>query len=661
LRPGDTLTVTAPAAPRGSDTSITPSGSASEVSDAGSATVTVVGVTVTPANRGDTTVGLLSRRLQGPPTGWLTNTPPWTEPDLRQLFDDRRLVGRTTDLLAVDEANGAVPALLAALRFTFPAAALLSACLLAVAIGSLRQGRERDVDALAAAGLDRRRGWQILLVATWATLTAGAVLGAAAALAGLWWGRSVVSAMFAQSWQTVAVPVVDIAIAAVVVPVVACGAAWLVARGGTVVGGLGKAPTSPRLAVALLVAGGAAWTLMGARVVPPRTILAYLSGLSIAGGAAIMVWAALTRSRRPALGRTLRHAAAPILALSLVLAVVSFSTAFYAAGQTHRWLATQASSNPLQPAGSLVVSGVSEQSRRTLLREYRAHGGDGALHFALPVETKHTLRVTTTRVVTCFVRSGATDPGQVLGRCAPSRSRVPVNVIALTDAPASAPVRADATLLARGRVGLLDFVVPEGTVRATAGVAARPGYGLGGNLPGAVVPAASPFASEWGLVPSGTEVLALLRFDRLQAEDQAYMRGALTRLAPTAQVQELRDRQEDLVVGLANTAAIAGSALVLLIAVVAGQALTTAQRELRQVLGLVGVRRSRRALLGARLYAIPAAVQGLAVLAALVSAWFAGVHDGSGFGWTWLSPVVVAGATFAALVRPFSAVPAAGE
>jgi hypothetical protein len=175
------------------------------------------------------------------------------------------------------------------------------------------------------------------------------------------------------------------------------------------------------------------------------------------------------------------------------------------------------------------------------------------------------------------------------------------------------------------------------------------------------VPAASPFASEWGLVPSGTEVLALLRFNRLQAKDQAYMRGALTRLAPTAQVQELRDRQEDLVIGLANTAAVAGSALVLLIAVVAGQALTTAQRDLRQVLGLVGVRRSRRALLGARLYAIPAAVQGLAVLAALVSAWFAGVHDGSGFGWTWLSPVVVAGATFAALVRPFSAVPAAGE
>ncbi len=110
-------------------------------------------------------------------------------------------------------------------------------------------------------------------------------------------------------------------------------------------------------------------------------------------------------------------------------------------------------------------------------------------------------------------------------------------------------------------------------------------------------------------------------------------------------------------IGLANAAAVGGSALVLLVVVAAGQALTASQRDLRQVLGLLGVRRSRRAVLGARLYAIPVGVQGVAVLAALVSAWFAGVHDGSGFGWAWALPALAAAVTCVALVGPFSAVP----
>ncbi len=273
---------------------------------------------------------------------------------------------------------------------------------------------------------------------------------------------------------------------------------------------------------------------MGARVVPPRTFLAYLSGLAVAGGAAILLWVLLTRSRRQALGRTLRYTATPVLALSLVLRVLSFSTAFYAAGQTHRWQATQASSNPMQPAGSLVVSGVSQMSRRTLLREYRDHGGAAAVHFGLPVETRHTLRVTTTRVVGCFVDAGATDPGQVLDRCAPARSRVPVNGIGLSNGHAGDVPQVDPTLLAHGQVGLFDFVVPGGQVRATGQVRARPRPGPVGNLPGIVVPASGPLARRWGLQPSGTEVLALLEFSRLPAPDQAFMRGALTRLADGA-------------------------------------------------------------------------------------------------------------------------------
>ncbi len=250
LRPGDRVTV--------ATTATTSTTSASGDSKANvDGTITVVGVTISPANRSDTTVGLLATRLPGQPTGWLTITSPWTEPDLRRLFDDRRLLGRTTGLLATDEAHGAVPASLAALRFLFPAAALLSACLLAVAVGSQRDSRARDVSALAAAGLDRRRGWRLLLTAAWVTLTSGAALGAVVAVAGLWLARSAVSAVFAQDWQTVAVPAADVAVAVVAVPMTACAFAWLVARDDVVTGRLGAAPTSWRLALGLLAGGGA--------------------------------------------------------------------------------------------------------------------------------------------------------------------------------------------------------------------------------------------------------------------------------------------------------------------------------------------------------------------------------------------------------------------
>jgi hypothetical protein len=241
-------------------------------------------------------------------------------------------------------------------------------------------------------------------------------------------------------------------------------------------------------------------------------------------------------------------------------------------------------------------------------------------------------------MIDCLEQRGSRDPNDVLEECGPVGTMSPINTIALTDAPATAGLRADKALVERGRTGLLTFTGDSMLATAIATEPARGDPVLGGNLPAAVVGVDSPLARRLHLTPSGAQSLLLLDFADLPDAAQARLRSTIARIASTAQTGEAYDDTERQLRAVATAVTIGATAVILLVITTVGMAFLASQRDLRRVLGHLGIDRRRRRAVGVRMLLVPVGALAVALATARFSAWLAGVHNDSGFGWLWAAP-----------------------
>jgi hypothetical protein len=617
----------------------------------------VVGITVSPDDRGDATAVLFAPGDPRDATVWVTDTDVFTDAQLRPVLERRQAKARTVSHLADDRRAAAIDTLLAALRYSAPAFALLAVCLAGIMLAAMHRERRRDVLALAAAGMSTTAGWRLLSTAAAWCSTVGAVAGATVTVAGLWLLRERVSAPLGQQWQSVAVPWAALVVYLLLLSPAALALAWVTTRGQRVSVALTRLRAPTWTGAALFTAGAAVLVLMAVRVVP--VALAALAGLVTVSGACLLLVSGLTMIRRPALRRLIRGSARPLAGLALAAAVITFSAGYYTARQDHSALSVAADNVPYQPPGSLFVDGINADTRAALQRQYLALGGRRSAAYLTVAEPTQAIRATSPRMIDCLEQRGSRDPNDVLGECAPDGTMSPINTIALTDAPATAGLRADKALVERGRTGLLTFTGDSMLATAVTTEPARADPVLGGNLPAAVVGVDSLLARRLHLTPSGAQSLLLLDFADLPDAAQARMRGTIARIASTAQTGEDYDDTERQLRAVATAVTIGATAVILLVTTTVGMAFLASQRDLRRVLGHLGIDRRRRRAVGVRMLLVPVGVLAVALATARFSAWLAGVHNDSGFGWLWAVPGLAGMAACVILAAAYGTAPPA--
>ncbi|HWG98907.1 MAG TPA: FtsX-like permease family protein, partial [Pilimelia sp.] len=577
--------------------------------------VRITGETYHPAVRDEATVTVFAARGRDGPAVWLTDTDPFTDGQLRPLLDRRQISARTVAILAAEERTTALATLQAALRYAPAALAVLVVCLAGVLLAALRRERRRDVAALVAAGMPTGAAWWLLVRAAWIALTGGVLAGVGASLVVGYLARDTLSRPVNQDWQSISVPWAGALAFAALVPAACCLAGWLASRAPR------RDDPAPAPAArmrwtgaSLAAAGTLGWLLMLADVVPAEGAVA--AGAAVTAGFAVcLAWVSATRAG-PAVARLVAESARPLTGVAIVAGMVAFFAGYYGASQTHTSLVGEATSFPVQPSRSMLLDGLNAGTRAALQAEYRRLGGRATAYYLTPVETAHTIRATSPRMIECYEQRRPEDPGTLLPDCGPRRTMVPIATVGLTKDPAAADVvQADPALVEGGRVGVLDFAVPSSEITASTVLPARPTEGLGGNLPALVVGVDSPAARQLRLRPSGAESLVLLDFGSLPPRAQAAMRSAASRLAATALVNEDRGFDDGGRRAIATAVAIAGAGIGVLLLTAAGGSFLAAQRRLRRLLGHLGLGRRRRRALGIRML-LPALATQLVALAA---------------------------------------------
>jgi hypothetical protein len=600
--------------------------------------VRIVGTTVTPDDRDDATVVLFAAGDPQDATVWVSDVEVFEDPQLGPILDRRQAKARTVEILAADRRTAATETLLSALRYSGPAFAVLAVCIAGVMLAAMHRERRRDVRALTAAGMPAAAAWRLLSSAAAWCLVVGTAAGMAFTLGGFLQFRETVSAPLGQQWQTVTAPWVAVIAYLVLFAPAALAVAWLTNRGQRLSAVFARLSAPVWTGAALFVPGVTVLIPMAFGAVPET--VAPLAGLVTVIGFSLLLTVALTASRRPALRRLISQSARPLTGLALVAAVITFSAGYYTARQDHSARVVVAKNVPFQPPGSLFVDGINAAGRTSLQQQYRALGGRRTAAYLTVAETTESVRATNTRLVDCLTQRGTRDPDDVLADCGPDGTMSPINTIALTDEPTTAGLRADRAMVEDGRIGLLTFAGDSIETTATATEPATADPVLGGNLPGAVVGTDSPLARRLHLTPSGGQSLVLLDFYDLPEAAQARMRSIIDRTASTAQTDEAFDNTAKQFRAVATAASIGTTAVILLVVTTVGMAFLASQRNLRRMLGRLGINRRRRRVVGARMLLIPLGAQIFALGVARFSAGLAGAHDVSGFGRLWMVPGV---------------------
>jgi hypothetical protein len=599
--------------------------------------VRISGVTVSPADRREATVVVLAPQEPSEATLWLSNTDVFADSQLRPMLERRAAKARTVEILAGEREAAAIDTLLTALRYSAPAFALLAVCLAGIMLAALHRERRPDVLALAAAGMSTVRGWRLVAVAALWCMMAGSALGATAVLVGCYALRETVSAPLGQQWQSIAVAWPALIAYLLLAAPMALAMAWITSRGRRARSAEHRLPVPAWTGAVLFGLGTSTLVLMATRVLPVAPAPA--AGLAAVVGATLLLTAVPAVTQRPALRRLIIHAVHPLTAAALAAAIITFGVAYYAARQEHTAQTAVDENVPYQPPGSLFVEGVNAEARGTIQQQYRALGGQRSAVYLGVAESRQLVRSTNPGLVFCLQQRGTRDPDNVLTDCGPDGTMAPINTIALTDEPATAGLRVDRAFVEDGRAGLLTFPADESLlVSTTATEPAQPDPALGGNLPGAVVGVDSPLARRLGLTPSGSQSLLLLDFAALSQDAQAQMRSLVNRTASTALVGEDRNDTEAQFRAVSTAVSIGATAVTLLILASAGMAFLAAQRDLRRMLGHLGVSQRQRRAVGARMMLLPLAALAVALASGRFSAWLAGVHNDSGFGWLWALP-----------------------
>lgn len=605
----------------------------------------ITGITVNPSNVDELSVVVSDPALRPADVStWLSDRDPYEVAELRKSLDSYTAAFRTVANLA-DDARAQLPAGLGRLRHLASGLGFLVALVLA-GVGATMWGTVRsDVSALVSVGVSQRRAWGWAVRIATVALLCGELVGAVVALAVMQVLRESLSGVFGQYWLRVEVPWTHVAL--VLLLTVVAGASWQAFRaaGRFLRSRIPRgAPNTRRaatlgvvLGVALLVVAGV--SRLGSDVGQSSRLAPWGAGL-LAASLPSILFPLVNRGLPPSfrrvgvqLGRGLQWSCA-------VVGVVAVFSASHVARATHDTLVFQAGSGTLQPAGSMLILDVPTANADALVREYASLGGTGARQFKLVDETQHNVRVSSTALVGCLDRAGpGANPNELPEECYPPRTRAPINIVALDDRTRASS--ADDGLVQGSSVGLLVFRARSDDVLRTGRARAAGDASLGGNMPGLVVPEGGELAKEYGLAPSGHQLVALSEFRRLSEADRAQMRARVAQLAPAAQVSETtgdegyaRRRAVGVMVALLATG------LCGLVLLLGGLATVTGERETLRVLAELSPSRTRRARLvcsnvGAALLCVA-----LSVVLGLVSAYLSSIQGSASFGRMWLAPGV---------------------
>lgn len=626
----------------------------------------VVGITVNPSDVGAVDVVRYDAALEvAAGTIWLSNTDPYSLPELSDSFDKRVLTYRSIDSL-VAEVSSRLPVGLSSTRY-------VPACLIAifmVVVISLSlvfiPVAVLDVATLTAAGMAPRRAWGLVQVLACSALLVGQIAGATTAACVLQLARGRVSLSLGQYWTAIRIPwsLILWLIALTLVMCAAGRSAAVVARSVQArLSGRGDPSRSLfHLSMLMTVAGLSllvAAVLAKRRSPPEQTAeLAPMAALVVATALPVVL-SGIPLQRMPMGTRALlRRFTSSFRVVVVVATVVALVTAGYSAKTTRDANAIEAGSRPPQPVGSLLITEIPDQAAESVIQGYRREGGRDVVQYALPDERELNFRVTGPKLLGCLrdVPVGS-DPHSMPDKCFPQHTYSPINQIAIALDGVSLS-RADPGLIDGGEVGLLLFVTGTGSTSELALTKASPDPRLGGNMPGLVVARDSPVARRFSLRPAGTRTVALLDFARLSQQAQARMRGAVARLAPAAQTADATAGDEfDQLRSLAKGAALGGAAVVVFLLWLGGGAVLAGNRRTLRCLIDVGASRRARTALAVRWAALPLAVFVLLLPLTLVSALTASVNESGRLGWIWVAPIVAGLTASGVLVLAFLRVP----
>ncbi|WP_433720603.1 hypothetical protein ACQP2Y_36125 [Actinoplanes sp. CA-051413] len=622
--------------------------------------VRVSGITSSPANDDDLTVVLLSDDVDArEATVFLTHADPFTDRELGPLLDRRVLKGRTVEILAEDEGSSTRSAVLSMLSYATPALSAISISLILALLAMSAYKVRRDASALQASGMERVRSWRIVGYAGAAAVLMGTVSGSILTLAAATVWRSHLSAIFGQDWQTIAASWLPLAVYVAGVPtlvilVLHTAPAYLLSR---------RRRRIPRISVSARVASAvmAVWAVMLgltlARVLPVQ-----VGGA--AGAAAVVVAPVLiahlaSRSAGTAERRVVRMVAHALLPVVIVAALLTWVTTMQSAAGSHNAISMRETSPMVQPSGSLLLTEVPSKSGDVLRASYRRLGGKSVVTYRLPDETSTMVRAASAELTGCMKRMRSTRLSEVDLTCFPPHSIAPINIIALSSGDSTAPLTADPSLIQSGVVGLLTLAAGSDV---TSRIEESPASGdalLGGNMPGAVLPAEGALAHSLKLRATNGEFIAFLDFAKLPTVSQAQFRSDVARLASAGQVAEERSQYEgaDIHLALARAWSASGGLLLVVLLGFGGATIVSVQARLRRTLIDIGGLPRRRRMLTAQIFAVPMVSVIFATGLGLCSAWLQGVHNGAGFGLIWLIPGGASLAAIAALGIAFHRVP----
>ncbi|MDQ1104805.1 hypothetical protein [Nocardioides zeae] len=474
----------------------------------------LTGITIDPSDREDLTVTRVDPDLPASEVAaWFTDTDPYGALGLGAQIDAGKIGYRSTASVA-EEAAASTPVAFADAAYAEPGLALLVLVVLGGIVVAAVPTTRADREGLRAAGWSAGRVWRLYRGVLVMTTLSGVAVGTAAVSLLLLVAREPVSAVLGEQWQGIDVPWVWVVVLAGLC-VVAVWSGRLLGGAARSLGSLaGSSTPTPRrvtgFSLLLLLGGTTVLAVAGiaSRSDPPGqlTLLAPL-GAAVVAAALPGIVLPLVLARVPPATRTLsRRVTGGLHVVTAVVGVVCVLVGSRTAQTTHDTVVFETTSSAPQPAGSLVVSPVPQGAADELASAYAAAGGRTLERFRLVEESPTSMvRVTGPALLACMEEAGTRDPDAVDPLCFRQDTYAPVNTVAIGSADLERPAADPGLLDDVSEVGLLRFAGAEATPAGT--VEADPEDGLGGNLPGLVLPPDDPLLGELGLRAADAEMV----------------------------------------------------------------------------------------------------------------------------------------------------------